>query len=90
MFRPAKASTKNGAAVGEVPEEGRQVWALTKDGVAVAGKFVAHRKIGGANLPAFVSGPYLGTEWGTIAMWVPVPALGRDEQGRVVMKDLPF
>ena len=83
MFRPAKAETRNGKAVGDAPENGQQVWVMTKGGAGGGSFWDTHGgEVEGDNGYCYA--------WQDVAMWIAAPVLERDEKGRLVVKDLPF
>ena len=92
-MRVAKATTKDGRAVGDVPRKGQPVWALTKDGEAIGGLFSQGEVFRGFVFEACVElmhGDCGSVKWADIVTWAAAPKLTTKDNGDLIMADLPF
>ena len=92
MNRWHAAQTRRGEAVGVVPtRESSPVWALTKDGQAVAGTFAEADMVDGRKHAAGIyqhDGAFIA--WSDLEKWQEAPRLVRREDGEMELADLPF
>ena len=89
-MRVAKATTKDGRAVGDVPEDGAQVWALTRTGDAEGGYFFQKGKMGEVVNDAYLMTGGGALYWADIVTWAAAPKLTTKDNGDLIMADLPF
>ena len=78
QMHPRRAQTRNGKAVGDVPDEGEEILVVTKLG----SKFLVAFQDG----KAFTFNTFV--DWQNVAYWYRLPTIATDDDGNAV--GLPF